>query len=66
MPRSAAGFNEARPNWAGKYDGTGRRNFRAYRFNEARPNWAGKSQCIPLIRRPECASMRPGPIGPGN
>ena len=37
------------------------------RFNEARPNWAGKFRDLtPLPEGGRVASMRPGPIGPGN
>ena len=36
-------------------------------FNEARPNWAGKSGSAGTGMGPRpLASMRPGPIGPGN
>ena len=60
-------FNEARPNWAGKC--RRRRGTRGPppRFNEARPNWAGKwKEPAPGRKYPPLASMRPGPIGPGN
>ena len=37
------------------------------RFNAARPNWAGKFGRRPGLRlAARAASMRPGPIGPGN
>ena len=35
-------------------------------FNAARPNWAGKSSRGTHETHPPPASMRPGPIGPGN
>ena len=61
-------FNEARPNWAGKSVGRKwRRAGSRTSFNEARPNWAGKSVPILLTQTlSNVASMRPGPIGPGN
>ena len=60
-------FNEARPNWAGKYANAQSPGPRARRFNEARPNWAGKFAGQVLGRLAVVvASMRPGPIGPGN
>ena len=63
----ASGFNEARPNWAGKCRGSSPGRSRGARFNEARPNWAGKCQgSAGEGSRYSLASMRPGPIGPGN
>ena len=38
-----SGFNEARPNWAGKFPQPAGLGRGGCGFNEARPNWAGKS-----------------------
>ena len=35
-------FNEARPNWAGKFKKRLAEENQKQGFNEARPNWAGK------------------------
>ena len=46
-----AGFNEARPNWAGKFGRSQPGEVVPFRFNEARPNWAGKSGAEPSVPR---------------
>ena len=51
-----AGFNEARPNWAGKCNGIGNGCCERESFNEARPNWAGKL-CRAAARRPTCCGF---------
>ena len=42
LRKARFGFNEARPNWAGKCRRAGAGSAPASGFNEARPNWAGK------------------------
>ena len=54
-------------NNAGKFaDARRRRGVRPACFNEARPNWAGKCRQVHGSVPADAASMRPGPIGPGN
>ena len=65
QPARAGRFNEARADQPGKSDRAGHPIL--YRFNEARADQPGK--CHRRVRarpRRASASMRPGPISPGN
>ena len=61
-----SGFNEARPNWAGK--SAGRADRGGAPTASMRPGPIGPGNGAAAIQAAEAgaASMRPGPIGPGN
>ena len=49
VARESSGFNEARPNWAGKSFQVTPNRRAVTGFNEARPNWAGKWVVLPRL-----------------